>query len=212
MNLHQQYLNQASNMSLEALRTGYYLIIGVSRIDTASGKQKAFASAYWNPYEPNFENCLAVRINLAALGNRLSVGPKEINYQDLAYKVIKIESNELHPSQIEGFNPTYKIVWKIATDYQQWPTPTFFLTREIEEKWAVGESFGQEAQSELEYELLAEQEEQQALIDYYLCEAAEVEEDTLHLPFYVAEQEDQDLIEPPDDWDGADDILDSDPE
>ena len=134
--LKKQYFSQNLSLALDALRVGYYLIEKVSEITIVDNKQMATASAYWSPDSPTFNPSLATKVNLKALGNYYSSGPKELDYKKFELEVLQITSVEFFKSDNENYTPTYKIEWQLLGPYSgDKVTPTFFRDEQLESRW-----------------------------------------------------------------------------
>ncbi|MEJ6980562.1 hypothetical protein WG906_08885 [Pedobacter sp. P351] len=188
MSLKSIYYSQCPSRANDAIRIGYYLIARVSKPKTNNNKQEAYATAYWYP-QPTFEACLAVKINLSSLSNRLSDGLKEISYKELEGTVIHIESNNLEPSQNPSFSPTYKIVWNVLGPYVGPVNPVEFLTDAIRERWEICDAVRKEVEFEVLMESLPSEYELQELAYQIMDQECTDEENSILADLILQEEE-----------------------
>lgn len=212
MSLRSIYYSQCPSRANDALRIGYYLIAKVSSPKINNNKQEAYATAYWHP-QPTFDACLAVKINLSSLSNRLSEGLKEISYKELEGAVIHIESNDLVPSQNPAFSPTYKIVWNLLGPYDGPVNPVEFLTDAIRERWEICDVVRKEEKFEALMELILGDDELQELAFQDMDQECTDEENAILFDIYLQEQEENEnnqiFLDSLDDFDVIDDDNDS---
>jgi len=180
------YLDQNSKMAIDALRVGYYLIEKVT-VDKSS--KKPIAAAYWNPFEPDFSNCVVLHANLHSLKNYFSVGLKELSFEELNGKTIHIKGNELVDSQIPGYSKSYKIVWELAANYDGVVSPSLAVDIEVATKY---ENWQLSQEMKMEYNLantLSYEEEEALGIETDAILAAQDLEDQSADDFYTSEDD-----------------------